>query len=152
MVRRFDSFQIGIFWFLWGAFFPAALLCFLAFELCLLRLSRFASRVRGGLLCAPTVSFSARRATTLSAPYCHEFTIVECCDPLLEPCSGDVDALLLNIRVKCSCLRAKVAHISRAFTRHVSRETSTTSGGAGTPLSPDDAPGRAPQTCRRMAA
>ena len=31
-----DSFRIGIFWFLWGAFFPAALLCFLAFELCLL--------------------------------------------------------------------------------------------------------------------
>jgi len=38
--------------------------------------------------------------------------MVECYDPLLEPCSGDVDALLLNIRVKCSCLRAKVAHIS----------------------------------------
>src|SRR5262249_24255902 len=48
----------------------------------------------------------------MSSPSCHEFPIVACRDPLLEPWSCAEDCLLLNIRVKCSCLRAKIAHIS----------------------------------------
>src|SRR5262245_40424432 len=64
-----------------------------------------------GLLCAPAVFFQPEEAT-ISAPCCHEFPIVEHRDPLLEPCSGDADSLLLNIQVKCLSCRAKAAHIS----------------------------------------
>jgi hypothetical protein len=55
--------------------------------------------------------FSARRGDNFLTML-PEFPIVACRDPLLEPCSGDADSLLLNIRVKCLSFRAKPAHIS----------------------------------------
>ena len=55
--------------------------------------------------------FSARRGDNFLTML-PEFPIVACRDPLLEPCSGDADSLLLNIRVKCLSFMAKAAHIS----------------------------------------
>jgi hypothetical protein len=62
--------------------------------------------------CVCSFGFFRPEEATISAPCCHEFPIVERRDPFLEACSSDADALLLNIRVKCSSFRAKAAHLS----------------------------------------
>jgi hypothetical protein len=39
-----------------------------------------------------------------------EFTTVEACRPLLEPCFQPAMVVLLMLQGNCSCLRAKAAH------------------------------------------